>query len=128
MAQNIITRAARRTMGLIGAVTCLAAVGMISLSGPAFARAGGGVHAPAGHAVGGHMEAGRGGFGHGGYGHAAYAHGGYGGYGHAGFYRGGHHYYYGPNGVLVEDCCYAAPVYVAPPVPVVVSPFGVFVR
>ena len=74
------------------------------------------------------MEAGRGGFGHGGYGHGGYAHGGYGGYGRGGFYRGGHHYYYGPNGVLVEDCCYAAPVYVAPPVPVVVSPFGVFVR
>lgn len=127
MGQNINSRAACRTVGLIGAVACLAAVGMMSLPGPAFARAGGagGGHAAAGHpggghAGGGHMEAGRGGFGHGGFAH--------GGYGHGGFFRAGHHYYYGPNGVLVEDCCYAAPVYVAPPLPVVVAPFGVWVR
>jgi hypothetical protein len=127
MAQNINKRSVRRTVGLIGAVTCLAAVGMTALPGPAFARAvgAGGGHAAAGHtgggyAGGGHMEAGRGGFGYGGYSH--------GGYGRGGFYRAGHHYYYGPNGVLVEDCCYAAPVYVAPPLPVVVAPFGVLVR
>jgi hypothetical protein len=128
MAQDINARSAGRSVGLIGAVICLAAVGIVSLSGQAFAHAagGGGGHAGGGHAGGGHMGAGRGGFGHGVYG--------YGGYGRGGFYRGGHHYYYGPNGVLVEDCCYAAPVYVAPapvyvaPAPVFVSPFGVFVR
>jgi hypothetical protein len=30
--------------------------------------------------------------------------------------------------VLVEDCCYAAPLVVAPPLPLVVAPFGVYVR
>jgi hypothetical protein len=129
MAQNLNNRSARRTLGLIGAVTCLAAVGMVSVSGSAFARAGGGGgggghagggHAAGGHAGGGHMEAGRGGYGHGGYGH--------GGYGRGGFYRNGRYYNYGPDGVVVEDCCYAAPVYVAPPLPVVVAPFGIFVR
>jgi hypothetical protein len=138
MAQNIDIRSARRTLGVIGAAACLVAVGMVSVSGQAFARAGGGGgggHAGGGHAGGGHMEAGRGGFGHGGYGHGGYGHGGYGrgGYGHGGFYRNGRHYYYGDDGVVVEDCCYAAPVYaapvyVAPPLPVVVAPFGIFVR
>jgi hypothetical protein len=114
MAQNIEIRCARRIMGLIGAVTCFAAIGMVSLSGQALAHAGGG---------GGHFA------GHGGYGHAGYGYGHYGyGYGHGGFYRGGRHYYYGADGVLVEDCCYAVPLVVAPPLPVVVAPFGVYVR
>jgi hypothetical protein len=128
MAQNSTPSFVRRTVGLVGAVTCLAAVGMVSLSGSAFAHAGGG----GGHAGGGGHVGG----GHFGGGHAAFGHGGWGGRG--GFERGGHHYHYGVDGVLVEDCCYAppvyaapvygAPVYVAPPVPVVVSPFGIFIR
>ena len=132
MAQNIDIRTTRRTLGLIGAAACLVAVGMISVSGQAFAGAGGGGgHAGGGHAGGGgpmgggHMAAGHGGFGHGGYGHGGYAHGGY---GRGGFYRNGRHYYYGADGVVVEDCCYAPPIYVAPPLPVVVAPFGIFVR
>jgi hypothetical protein len=137
MAQNIDIRSARRTLGWIGAAACLVAVGMVSVSGQALARAGGGGghggggHGGGGHVGGGHMEAGRGGFGHGGYGHGGYGRGGYyghGGYGHGGFYRNGRWWNYGPDGVLVEDCCYAAPVYVAPPLPVVVAPFGVYVR
>jgi len=31
------------------------------------------------------------------------------------------------GGGLIKDCCYV-PVYVAPPLPVVVAPFGVYVR
>jgi hypothetical protein len=127
MAQNIEIRSARRAMGLIGAITCLAAIGMVSLSGQALAHAGGGgghggggAHFGGGHVGGGHFGGGH--FaGHGGYAHGyGYGHGGYGyGYGHGGFYRGGHYYYYGVDGVLVEDCCYVAPV--------VVAPYGVYV-
>jgi hypothetical protein len=128
MAQHTDTRTVRRTIGLIGAVTCLAAVGMMSLSAPALARAGGG----GGHA-GGHVEAGRGGFGHGGFARGGAWHGGF---ARGGFFRGGHYYHYGLNGILIEDCCYAAPIYVAPPLPVVVAPpapvvvapYGVVVR
>jgi hypothetical protein len=147
MAQKIDIRSACRTLGMIGAAACLIAVGMVSVTGQALARAGGGGgHAGGGHSGGGgHMEAEHGGFGHGGYGHGGYGHGGYGhggfehgGYGRGGwghgdgrgrFYRDGRWYYYGDDGAVVEDCCYAAPVYVAPRVvPYFVSPFGVFVR
>ena len=42
MAQNIDLRSARRALGLIGAAVCLVAVGIVSMSGQAFARAGAG--------------------------------------------------------------------------------------
>ena len=116
MAQNIEIRSARRSIGLIGAVSCLAAIGMVSLSGQALAHAGGGGHGGGGHGGGGGGHFGGGHFGgHGGFAHGyGYGHGGYG-----GFYRGGYHYYYNAYGVLVQDCCYVAPV--------VVAPFGVYV-